>query len=123
MWGRKSKEDSDEDAEEERQGDSWGDSQEKGKDATGSESEEQRKLNIDVQDRDGGENGDLDVNGEEHEDIAHPSEINSSEEMSIFLLFLILILSRVVGIHMPEDMAWTKPVNGVLSNMLPRRDW
>lgn len=48
MWGRKSKEDSDEDAEEERQGDSWGDSQEKGKDATGSESEEQRKLNIDV---------------------------------------------------------------------------
>lgn len=87
MWGRKSKEDSDEDAEEERQGDSWGDSQEKGKDATGNESEEQRKLNIDVQDRDGGENGDLDVNGEEHEDIAHPSEINSSEEMSIFCCF------------------------------------
>jgi len=87
MWGRKSKEDSDEDAEEERQGDSWGDSQEKGKDATGSESEEQRKLNIDVQDRDGGENGDRDVNEEEHEDIAHPSEINSSEEMSIFCCF------------------------------------
>ena len=75
MWGRKSKEDSDEDAEEERQGDSWGDSQEKGKDAAGSESEEQRKLNIDVQDWDGGENGDRYVNGEEHVKLRHRPSI------------------------------------------------